>query len=144
MSMPIDILIPGCPVSYQSKGPALRDWKRKVMSAARAAVAHPNVDDEMAVCVTHFYRRRPRFDADNMAKPICDALINIVYDDDRQISERVARRLPLYRAFELQGMPPDLALALCAGKEFVFIRATRIRTLSLSAVFEQPAAACVW
>ncbi|MEE9295719.1 MAG: RusA family crossover junction endodeoxyribonuclease, partial [Phycisphaerae bacterium] len=104
MAGPIHLLVPGTPVSCQSKRAALVAWKRKVASMARARVRTPVVDDELAVCITHFYKTLPRCDTDNMAKPICDAMNAIVYRDDWQIVECVARRIPLSRAFTLWDM----------------------------------------
>ncbi len=131
MESTIHLFIPGTPVSYQSKRQNLRTWKRKVASIALERVSDPVTDAEMAVSITHFYKTPPRCDADNMAKPICDALNNIVYRDDRQIVERVARRIPLNREFTLRGMPRELALALCEGDEFVFICISRVRTIRM-------------
>ncbi len=137
MESPLHLLIPGKPVSFQSNRTVVRAWKEKVASIARAKVSSVNTDHEMAVSITHFYRRPPRFDADNMAKPICDALNTIVYHDDSQIVERVARRIPISRAFDLWRMPPELALALCKGEDFVFIRVIPIRAVTLAAIWQR-------
>ncbi len=135
MSDTIDLFISGRPVSFQTRGQALRDWKKRVGDAARARVPKPSASAEMAVAITHYYRIPPRFDADNMAKAICDALNNIVYADDRQIVERLARRVPINGRFSLWDMPRELALALCGGREFVHIRVTRYRVRTLASVF---------
>jgi len=134
MTNSIHLVVPGRPVSFQSRTQALRDWKQKVAAVARSRVASPPFEDELAVSITHYYRMVPRCDTDNMSKAICDALSNIVYRDDWQISERLARRVPLYRAFTLGGMPRDLVLALCEGVEFVYIRIRRITPRPLSEI----------
>lgn len=134
MTTSIQLVVPGKPVSFQSRTPALQDWKQKVAAVARSRVASPPFEDELAVSITHYYRIVPRYDTDNMSKAICDALSNIVYWDDWQISERMARRVPLSRAFTLVGMPRDLVLALCEGVEFVFIRIWRIAPRPLSEI----------
>lgn len=134
MVTPLHLVVPGRPVSFQSRTQALRDWKEKVAAVARARVASPPFEDELAVSITHYYRMVPRYDTDNMSKAICDALSNIVYRDDWQISERMARRVPLCRAFSLGGMPRELVLALCEGVEFVFIRIRRVTPGPLSEI----------
>ncbi len=144
MTAPIHLLIRGTPISFQSRTEALREWKQKVSAAARARVDTPCGDAEFAVSITHFYKSPPRCDADNMAKPICDALNDIVYDDDWQIVERVARRIPMSRSFTLWGMPRELALALCEGDEFVYIRITKVRTTTLSAFWSRATQVAAW
>lgn len=134
MSTTIHLVVPGRPVSFQSRTRALREWKQKVASVARARVARPPFEEERAVSITHYYRIVPRYDTDNMSKAICDALSNIVYRDDWQIAERLARRVPLNREVSLGGMPRELVLALCEGVEFVFIRIRQIAPRPLSEI----------
>ena len=122
MTKPINFVVRGTPVSCQSKGLALRDWKRKIASVARSRVPFSTPAGEVAISITHYYTFMPRCDTDNVCKPICDALSKIVYDDDHQLVERIARRVPLARKFRLWGMPRELAMALCEGREFVFIQ----------------------
>lgn len=122
MTTPIHLIVRGRPVSCQSRRDAVRAWKEKVASVARSKVSRPAMGNDLAVTITYFYRLQPRFDTDNFSKPICDALSRIVYHDDRQIAERIVRRVPLSRPLFLGGMPPELAVALCAGDELVYIR----------------------
>ncbi len=144
MITPICFLVPGTPVSFQSRREAVRQWKEKVASIARTHVSEPNEDSEFAVSITHFYRAPPRCDTDNMAKPICDALNEIIYRDDWQVVERVARRIPLDRSFSLWGMPRELALALCAGDDFVYIRIARVRAMTLCASWNRSKLVSAW
>jgi Endodeoxyribonuclease RusA len=127
----IQFVVPGTPVSFQSRGLALRTWKETVTSIAREAVLLPTYYADFAITITHFYVTPPRCDADNMSKPICDALNNVVYADDRQIVERTARQVPLYRSFAVGGMPRELAIALSEGSEFVFIRLEKVHAETL-------------
>ena len=122
MPLPIHLVVPGSPVSYQSRRDALKRWKRRVATIARAHVSQPVYDRDLSVCITHFFGLLPRCDTDNISKPICDALRGIVYEDDWQIAERIARRITLFRGFSLIGEARQLALALCEGREFVFIQ----------------------
>jgi endodeoxyribonuclease RusA len=130
MHGPVDIIVPGIPVSIQMRGIALQDWKRKVASAASRKFAEPSDKRDIAIAVTYFYRVPPKFDADNMSKPICDALNKIAYHDDRQIVERVVRRVKLAHPFRIWGLPKELVLALREGRDFVFIRVSRIQRMS--------------
>ncbi len=124
----IHLIVPGTPVSCQSKRESLRRWKEKVAAVARAHVSRPQSGNDLAIAITYFFRVPPRCDTDNLSKPICDALSKIVYLDDRQIAERLARRVSLNGPFFLSGMPPQLALALCVGDEFVHIKILKAGT----------------
>lgn len=52
-----------------------------------------------------------------------------MYDDDRQVVELLAKRVPLSRSVELRGMPREVVLALWRGVEFVHISVESIRGL---------------
>ncbi len=61
-------------------------------------------------------------DTDNMIKPICDALVGLVYEDDGQIDDTEAHRRSLNGSFEVRGMSPVLAQGFVGGREFVYVR----------------------
>ncbi len=138
MDRPVHLIVPGTPVSVQARGEKLRAWKKKVARIARTLFDTPHPHDEFTVLITHYFNRQPRCDTDNMSKPICDALSHIVYADDRQIVERTARHVPIRRPVVVQGMPPALALALCAGEDFIFIRVMQTRVPSFFFTVSQP------
>ncbi len=126
MSLPVDLLVRGTPVSFRSNRQVVCEWRRKIATAARARVRQLAVDEDISISITHFYKGSPRCDADNICKPICDALTNIVYRDDRQLAECTCRRVSVGRSFRVFGMPKALAVALSEGAEFVFIRIKQI------------------
>lgn len=142
MTAPIHLLIRGTPVSFRSKRQVVKDWRNKVAAAAREIVKQPTDSPGLSVSITHFYRTEPRCDADNVSKPICDALTSVVYQDDRQVKEYSCRRIPLGRAFAIWGMPRELAVALSQGDECVFIRITPARADSWW-LFRDRAAFCL-
>lgn len=141
MSSQIQMCVPGTPVSFRARRDQVLAWRQKVEEVARQHVSEPFDEDDLVVRITHFYRCPPRCDADNMSKPICDALSRIAYFDDRQIVECTCRRIPLGRAFRLGGMPPELAVALCGGDEFVYIQVEQVRLESWSIWNHRPALA---
>ncbi|MCH7527349.1 MAG: RusA family crossover junction endodeoxyribonuclease, partial [Planctomycetes bacterium] len=69
----IHLIVPGTPVSCQSKRESLRRWKDKVAAVARAHVSRPQSGNDLAIAITYFFRVPPRCDTDNLSKPICDA-----------------------------------------------------------------------
>lgn len=71
--------------------------------------------------IFYFYLQGGRIDLDNIAKPICDALKNLVYKDDSQIYELYLRKLDLEGNFRLRETPAPLAEALQKGEDFVYL-----------------------
>ena len=122
MSDSFHFLVKGQPVSFRANREAVQRWRRKVAEAARKRAGGFPPDDKVCISITHFYHAPPRGDADNISKTICDALTNVVYDDDRQITECIYSRVPLYRPIWLRGMPKELAVTLCDNHECVFVR----------------------
>ncbi len=60
-------------------------------------------------------------DVDNMAKPILDALVGLVYWDDGVVSELVSRRTPLDEAVMIEDAYEELAEALRDAKDVVYV-----------------------
>lgn len=120
------IVVTGHPVSVQGAGKSKAYWKARV--ATEAAKAFPSIlaDRDLVITITFFHDKKPRFDADNISKPICDALQGITYKDDRQLIERRARFRDLNGAFRIKGVAPEIATAIANGTEFVSIEITKL------------------
>ena len=61
-------------------------------------------------------------DTDNIIKPIQDALVGLVYDDDLLITDVEAHRRPLTGTFDLTKCPPVLIQGITTGTECVYVR----------------------
>ncbi len=57
-----------------------------------------------------------------MIKPIQDALNDLVYVDDRLITDTQIRKTDLNGSFRVRGMSAVLAEGFCRGNEFLYIR----------------------
>lgn len=57
-----------------------------------------------------------------MGKPIQDALIGLVYVDDRLITDTQIRKTDLNGSFKVRGMSRILAEGFCSGNEFLHIK----------------------
>jgi crossover junction endodeoxyribonuclease RusA len=71
-------------------------------------------------------RIRPRLstaalDVDNILKPIQDALIGILLEDDSVITDVEIRRRWRATTFTLNAVSPTLAAGLALGREFVHV-----------------------
>lgn len=119
-----EFVIAGPPVSQQARRRRRRDeWKEAVRAAAESywpADAPPFVGP-LAVTIYYFYEDAA-LDVDNLVKPFLDALIGLVYEDDRQISDLVCRRRDFRGPFVVRDVSPTLADGLVGGREFLYVR----------------------
>jgi hypothetical protein len=76
--------------------------------------------EKVIVRITYYYLDRG-MDIDNLAKPICDALNDFIYDDDEQIVELLVRKRRLNDRLTIAEMSQVLEEALAAGEEFVHV-----------------------
>ena len=124
--LPLEFVVPGQPVSHQTNNRALlRVWRARVQTIARHhwPTDLPPLDSLLKLTVVYFHEDTSvRMDNDNMLKPIQDALIGIVYRDDRQITDSVVRRTARAGAFRVLNMPSVVADALAWQAEFVYLR----------------------
>jgi crossover junction endodeoxyribonuclease RusA len=127
--LPFEFIVDGPPVSYQTRGPQRKErleaWKTKVRSAASAkwTTKTAPLRANLKLIVTYYHDGvAVRIDNDNMIKPIQDALNNLIYEDDRQITDTQVRKTDINGSFRVQGMSPVLAKGFCRGNEFIHVR----------------------
>ena len=121
--IPFEFIIAGPPISQQSRNRArLQAWKRDVYQAAATRwQSVPPTDEMVKLNITYYYETMAP-DVDNIIKPIQDALIGLVYADDRQVTDVVSRKRDLNGSFRVRGMSSVLAEGFCTGKEFIHIK----------------------
>jgi hypothetical protein len=124
--LPLEFFVVGTPVSHQSHNKArLRTWQQQVRQAAQAVVPQgetPTTESCLLVAVYFFGSPPPLLDNDNWIKPIQDALIGVVYNDDRQVTDTFVRRTAIGGRFRVSGRSRQLVDAIEQGVEFVYIR----------------------
>ena len=80
------------PLSAQSSGKSRQQWPRTVAEAAAKEWRDTPTDSRPLKAVILYCSNSPSdLDADNIAKPILDALKQVVYEDDRQIRQVLIR-----------------------------------------------------
>lgn len=122
--LPWDMVVLGVPASVQTKSRSRRArWKADVVTAAQAAwpVGDPPLTHRLQVKITFFHLDAP-LDVDNMLKPIQDALIGIVYDDDKQVIDVHGSVRDVKAPYRVFGMTEALARGFGASSPFVHIR----------------------
>jgi crossover junction endodeoxyribonuclease RusA len=123
---PVEFVIPQRPVSQQARRrERVRDWKEFVAQHARGAVGHAHVlvTDPVALRLLHLYDE-VALDVDNILKPIHDALIGVIFEDDSVVTDVEIRRRWRGAGFTLNAVSPVLAAGLELGGEFVYVSLT--------------------
>lgn len=119
-------MIPQRPVSQQARRQArLREWKDFVAQHARLAIGEPRAlaTDPVALRLLYLYDGAA-LDIDNIVKPIQDALIGIVFDDDSVVTDVEIRRRWRRTTFTLNAVSPVLAAGLALNRELVYVELT--------------------
>jgi hypothetical protein len=76
----------------------------------------------LRIAVTYYHEGAAvSIDTDNMVKPIQDALIGLVYVDDRQITDTTVRKTSINGKFETRWQSLVLLTAFSRGDVFVYV-----------------------
>lgn len=119
--MPISFWVKAVPRSLaaQKKEAYIALIQEAARSVFKKPIQSPRIDVEIIFAAKD---RNLRADVDNVAKPILDALKNIVYDDDKQVRSVRIVALPLDDAFKLPGEASQKTFArLLEGQEFLVV-----------------------
>ena len=122
--IPFDFIVEGPPVSHQTRNRArLQAWKQTVRQAAEQywKTGDPPSADQLSITVTNFYDIAAP-DVDNIVKPIQDALIGLVYNDDNQITDCNTRKRKIDGSFVVKGLSRALADGFVNYNDFVHVR----------------------
>lgn len=121
--MQFEFLIPKRPVSGQTRNRAnLQVWKHYIHGeAAKLWTGTLLSGIDIRLLLVYLCDEDP-VDTDNIIKPIQDALIGLVYEDDLLVADVEAHRRPLTGTFDITRVPLLLMNGLTLGKECVFVR----------------------
>jgi hypothetical protein len=121
--MYLEFVVVGVPISNQSPGNNLQNWRTVVAVAAQVQWNQPLLTGELkAVVINFFSSNQPSLDVDNMSKPIFDVMEGIVYTNDRQIRQAEITHVPIGSAFVFVGAPAIIVTSIQAGNQFVYVR----------------------
>lgn len=123
--LPVEFVVTGPPVSHQSHNPGLlRAWQSEVRAAARAAIppGMQPITVECRLSILYAFPGQPvRADADNLTKPISDALNGVVFVDDWLVSDLIFLRRRTSAIRYIPNLPPVLIDALEGDEDFVYV-----------------------
>ncbi|WP_176739232.1 RusA family crossover junction endodeoxyribonuclease [Micromonospora matsumotoense] len=123
ISLPWDFWVPGVPASVQASSVTRQRWKAKVAASATGAwpAGEQPLTDKIQIHITYYHDSAP-LDVDNMIKPIQDALCEIVYVDDNQLTDTHGHLRDINAAYRVKGMTPAQADGFVSNGPFVHIR----------------------
>ena len=121
--LPVEFVLEGPPVSYQSHNrERLREWQERVQEAAREVWQGEPVSIPVQVTIVYFFGDDPvRLDGDNLAKQILDALNQIVYSDDRWVTDIIIRRRDKRWVFQVSPVSALLLTALQQTTDCIYV-----------------------
>ena len=120
----IDFAVIGKPVSLRSRK-TKQLWQSLVAEAAQERLGKTfRLDGKLDMQIDWFSRKyQNTADVDNILKPIVDALKNIIYVDDNQVSSISARHHDTNSVITFISEPVYIIEPLLAGeREYVYIR----------------------
>ncbi|MGC1375844.1 MAG: RusA family crossover junction endodeoxyribonuclease [Anaerolineales bacterium] len=127
--MLFEFLIPKRPLSFQASRHNLQVWKSFVSAeASKTWVGMPHNGSNFHLTLVYLYSDAP-VDVDNIIKPIQDALVGLIYDDDVLISDVESHRRSLTSIVEIAKYPDLLVEGVLSGKECVYVRVADSRPL---------------
>ena len=121
--LPFEFIVEGPAISQQTRRRSrLRKWIELVRQSAqvRWPIERPPVAGSLMLRVSYLYEDVV-VDLDNLPKPIIDALKDVVYVDDNQITDILLLKRDLRRPLRVENPSDVLAGALDLGKVFLHI-----------------------
>jgi crossover junction endodeoxyribonuclease RusA len=129
--IPFEFLIPRRPVSLQTKKREnLQAWKNFVRVEAQKVWkdSSPITKGDLQLTLVYLCDEFPA-DIDNIIKPIQDALVDLVFEDDSLVSDVDSHRRFLSDPIDIKSLPSLLQSAVIIGKECVYVKVSESQTL---------------
>lgn len=113
-------VVPGQGVSFRS--PRAKIYKAAVVRAARPGLPTQPRAEPVEIRLDYFHVTPRRFDMDNIAKCVIDALNGIAYIDDQLARLQSARAHDISKRVTINGGPVDLIKPLRRYRDYLFVR----------------------
>lgn len=127
-----EFLIPQRPVSLQTRNRSnLQKWKAYVRTEATKSWASgtpPVTALALRFTIVYLCESSPA-DIDNIIKPIQDALVGLVFEDDSLVSDVDSHRRFLKDPIDITNLPPLLIGGVANGSECVYVRVSDAQDL---------------
>lgn len=127
----LEFLISKRPVSLQTRNRRnLQEWKDFVRhEASKFWTGQPPIQgNDLRLTLVYLCDESPP-DIDNIIKPIQDALVGLVFEDDNLIADVDSHRRFLSEPLDLARLPNLLVEGSLLGEEFVYVKVSLSRTV---------------
>lgn len=124
IDFPVEFVVEGVPLSLGASTESRERWKARVAAAASETMpeGHWASQSPIRVTICYFPDGRMVGDLDNILKPILDALVHLVYIDDRQVERILVQKFEPDRAFSFDDPSPRLIEASVDARPRVYVR----------------------
>jgi crossover junction endodeoxyribonuclease RusA len=124
ITFPFRMILAGPPVSVNSRdSQRLSQWKLLVAAHARPRIGTaPPTTEACCFSIGNYFERGGEPDADNIIKPVQDALQQIVYANDRQVVDSLGYKRDLRAGIRFRLEDPALPAALRTNLPFVHVQ----------------------
>lgn len=125
LEFPIEFVVQGTPVSFQSKRPrAKTEWKNRVRAASSVVLpeGHWASGGRIAVTLLYFPDEPMQGDLDNVVKLVLDALSRHIYVDDSQVERIVVQKFEVGSVFGFGSPSTTLEDALTRRRPVLYVR----------------------
>ncbi|TOD58963.1 hypothetical protein CGJ61_23085 [Vibrio parahaemolyticus] len=108
----------------------MQSWKAYVQGIATTSWGRAFIPDgtDLRLTLVYLCDDSPA-DIDNIIKPIQDAMVGVVYEDDVQISDVDSHRRYLTDTIVVTGLPQILVDAIEVGNEAVYVKVSHADNL---------------
>jgi crossover junction endodeoxyribonuclease RusA len=123
MPLLLEFIVEGRPLSHQTENrEKLHAWQDKIRAIAEAKWNQDPLDVPLELIVTFYHEGEDvLLDNDNMIKPIQDAMNEIVYTDDRRITDNQLRKSSIEGRFHVRRLSMVLLEGFSIGNEFIHV-----------------------
>lgn len=126
--LPFEFVIFRRPVSCQAKSKGLKEWKNFVRSEVKKfwEAYSPIQDTNLQLTIVYFCDENP-LDTDNIIKPIQDALVGLVFENDSLISDVDSHRRFISGSMDVFGLSSMMLIhamlsSLLTKQESVYVK----------------------
>lgn len=124
IEFPVEVVVPGVPLSLQASAASREKWKNRIREAAlRELPAGYFASEEPIKVIIYYFSDAPaRVDIDNIVKPILDSLSQFIYVDDKQVEQLAVQKFEPGRLFTFASPSSRLAETIDAEGPRVYLQ----------------------
>ncbi|MEW6273904.1 MAG: RusA family crossover junction endodeoxyribonuclease [Bacillota bacterium] len=105
----INLIFPMKPKSLNAGRRQLKKYRERIIEyVSNHSFSRFDKSQKIACTIYYFHRKKTEIDADNMGKPLLDALKGVFFEDDSQVIWRLAVRINALEDYVIENKGMDL------------------------------------